>query len=155
MIYSWSAAPSRDGMCVHLRGEVDITVSDHLYEVLRDAVEQTVGTVEVDLRRVRFLDCTGIGALLRARGDALESGHVMFISGPRGIVRRVLDLTDTVTVLTADVPLHSFAPSATDRRPLGAAVVMENRAESSRRPTRATRGGHFLPRLGSAGSTEA
>jgi anti-anti-sigma factor len=139
---------------VYLAGEIDISASDHLYEVLRDAVEQTLGTVEVNLHRVRLLDCSGIRALLRARADAHESGRAMFISGPSGIVLRVLDLTDALTVLTADVPLHSSPPSATDRRPLGAAVAMQNRAEASRRPTRAARLGRHLARLVLARSTQ-
>jgi anti-sigma B factor antagonist len=112
MIYSWSVAARPDGIRVYLTGEIDLSVSDHLYEVLHDALEQTLGTVEVNLRGLQLLDCTGISALLRARLDAVRCGRVLFVSQPRGIVRRVLDLTDTLTVLTGDSPLQSSALAA-------------------------------------------
>jgi anti-sigma B factor antagonist len=98
------------GIRLYLTGEVDMSVSDHLYQVLRDALAQAHGTVEVDLRGLRLLDCTGISALLEARDDGLRRGRDMFVSKPQGIVRRVLDLTDTLAVLTADpLPVTSFA----------------------------------------------
>jgi anti-anti-sigma factor len=115
MIYSLSVSARHEGFRVSLAGEIDMSVSDHLYEVLRDALDQTLGTVEVNLRGLQLLDCTGITALLRARDDARRGGRVMFVSQPRGIVRRVLELTDTMTVLTADAPLRSSAPAAAYR----------------------------------------
>ena len=112
MIYSLSVAARPDGIRVYLTGEIDLSVSDHLYEVLHDALEQTLGTVEVNLRGLQLLDCTGISALLRARRDAVRCGRVLFVSQPRGMVRRVLEVTDTLTVLTGDSPLQSLAPAA-------------------------------------------
>jgi anti-anti-sigma factor len=110
MIYSLSMAARPEGICVYLTGEIDISVSDHLYEVLSDALEQTLDTVEVNLQGLRMLDCTGISALLRARDDARRRGRVLFVSQPRGIVRRVLDLTGTLTVLTDDARRTSSLP---------------------------------------------
>ena len=124
MICSLSVAATPEGICVYLTGEIDMSVSDHLYEVLRDAVEHTRGTVEVDLRCLHLLDCTGIRALLRARDDALRCGRVMFVSEPRGIVRRALDLTGALTALTVDVPLQSWRPYAADTRELEAAEAL-------------------------------
>jgi anti-anti-sigma factor len=119
MIYSSWMAARAEGMCVFLTGEVDLSVSDHLYEVLGDALRQSIGPIEVNLRGLRLLDCSGIAALLRARDDARQHGRVLFVSEPRGIVRRVLDLTGVLTVLTA-VPLGSSPPCGTDRRRLEA-----------------------------------
>ena len=115
MIYSLSVSARHEGIRVSLAGEIDMSVSDHLYEVLRAALDQTLGTVEVNLRGLRLLDCTGLTALLRARDDARRGGRRLFVSQPRGIVRRVLEVTDTLTVLTADVPLRSSAPAAAYR----------------------------------------
>jgi anti-sigma B factor antagonist len=110
MIYSLSVAAKPEGICVYLAGEIDISVSDHVYEGLSDALEQTLGTVEVNHQGLRILDCTGISALLRARDDARRRGRLLFVSHPQGIVRRVLDLTGTLTVLTADVRFTSSLP---------------------------------------------
>ncbi|HET6529590.1 MAG TPA: STAS domain-containing protein [Actinoplanes sp.] len=112
-------ASTPDGVCVYLGGEVDLSVSGHLYEVLGDVLDQTLGPVEVDLRDLRLLDCTGITALLRARDDAHRCGRVLMVSNARGVVRRVLDLVGTLT----EVPLAS-SPFAADRRPLEAAAAM-------------------------------
>jgi anti-anti-sigma factor len=114
MIYSLSMAARPGGLCLYLMGEIDLSVSGHLYEVLSDALNQTLGTVEVNLRGLQLLDCTGIGALLRARGDADRCGRSLFATEPQGLVQRVLRLTDTLTVLTAGRPV--LAPHANARR---------------------------------------
>ena len=119
MIYSLSVAATPEGICVYLTGEIDISVSDHLYEVLGDALEQTLGTVEVNLRGPRMLNCTGFSALRRARDDARRRGRVLFVSQPRGMVLRVLDLTGTLTVLTDDGRLTSSLPFVHSHRRTG------------------------------------
>jgi anti-sigma B factor antagonist len=113
MIYSLSMAARPGGLCLYLSGEIDMSVSGHLYEVLSDALDQTVGTVEVNLRGLQLLDCTGINALLRARCDARRCGRSLFVSEPQGLVLRVLELTDTLTALTARPP----SPRPARRRP--------------------------------------
>lgn len=120
MIYLLSLSARSDGVRVHLRGEVDLSVSGHLYEVLGDAVAQSLGTVEVDLRGLQFLDCSGIAALLRARDDARRSAQVLFVSRPRGMVRQALDLTGTLSMLTAETAPLPSPPVVTDLSPPGA-----------------------------------
>jgi hypothetical protein len=39
MIYSLSVAARHEGIRVSVAGEIDMSVSDHLYEVLRDALD--------------------------------------------------------------------------------------------------------------------
>lgn len=120
MIYSsWTAARA-EGICVYVTGEVDLSVSDHLYEVLRGTLGQTFGPLEVNLRGLQFLDCTGMSALLRAREDARRQGSALFVSEPRGIVRQVLALTGVLTVLTAAGPPESSRPFGAGRVPLEA-----------------------------------
>ena len=115
MIYSsWMAARAQ-GMCVFPTGEVDLSVSEHVYEVLADVRRQSTGPIEVNLRGLQLLDCSGIATLLRAQEDAHQHGRVLFASEPCGIVRRVLDITGVLTVLTA-IPPGSSAPYGTDRR---------------------------------------
>jgi anti-anti-sigma factor len=119
MIYSSSTAAMPDGVCVYLSGEVDVSVSDHLYQALVETLDQTVGSVEVNLRELRLLDCTGLTALIRARQNAARRGRVLFVSHAHGIVRRVLDFVSALT----EVPPGSSIPCAADRRPLAATVA--------------------------------
>jgi anti-anti-sigma factor len=113
MIYSSSLVTTPDGRCVFLTGEVDASVSGHVSDVLSDALTRTHGLVEVNLRGLQLLDCAGIVALLKARAEARRRGRVLFVSEPRGIVRRVLDITGTLTVLTTNVAV-GFMPSPVD-----------------------------------------
>jgi anti-anti-sigma factor len=118
MIYSSSTPATPGGVCVYLSGEVDISVSDHLYQTLVETLDQTVGPVEVNLRELRLLDCTGLTALIRARHYAARRRRVLFVSQAHGIVRRVLDFVGTLT----EVPPGSSTPCAADRRRLAATV---------------------------------
>ena len=114
---------------MYLSGEVDLTVSDHLYRVLGETLDQTFGPVEVNLRDLRLLDCTGLTALIRARDDAHRRGRVLFVSQAQGIVRRVLDLVGTLT----EVPPGSSPPCAIDRRPLEATMAPQRARPAPRR----------------------
>jgi anti-sigma B factor antagonist len=112
MIY-FASVEKPDGVCVRLSGEIDLSVSGRLYEVLQAVLRSTYGSVELDLHGLRLLDCTGITAILRARNDAHEDGRVLFVSNPRGIVRRVLAFAGLLTLLSADAPVSSpQAPAA-------------------------------------------
>jgi anti-anti-sigma factor len=92
-------------------GEVDLCVVDALIS----AIQSTTGTgrvdVVVDLARVTFLDCAGVGALVVGRNTARSTGCGYTVVNPQPQVRRVLELTGVLTALT--VPLQPDA--ATDR----------------------------------------
>jgi anti-sigma B factor antagonist len=75
---------------VSLHGQLDLANADEV----RDALIGIAGSrVVVDLSDLRFLDSSGIAALLAARDKVLESGHEFEVRGAKGIVRRVLDVT--------------------------------------------------------------
>jgi anti-anti-sigma factor len=54
----------------------------------------------VDLGGVTFLDCTGLGALIGARNVAVHSGRQLRVHHPQPFVRRILEVTGLVDVLT-------------------------------------------------------
>jgi anti-anti-sigma factor len=85
-------------------GEVDLATAhllrDGLLNVLR---EQALAIVDVDLAGVTFLDCTGISALLVVRNAAVHTGGQMRVSHPQPILRRVLDVTGLLGILTAPI----------------------------------------------------
>lgn len=104
---SYSATPQ--GVCIHVSGDVDLSVGDVLYDVLCDTLDHTVGTVEVNLRQVTFLDCVGLTTLLRALDHAHRRARVLFVSQPQGIALWTLGITGLLTALTADAPMQAQA----------------------------------------------
>jgi anti-anti-sigma factor len=98
---SW---PSPSTARVAVVGEVDLATAhllrDRLLGVLR---EQAPAVLVVDLAGVTFLDCTGISTLVAVRNAAVRSGRQMRVSHPQPIVRRVLDVTGLLGILTAPI----------------------------------------------------
>jgi anti-sigma B factor antagonist len=89
-------------------GEIDVATSPGLSEAL--AVAQTTsGRVIVDLRRVTFLDSTGIGVMLAALRRSRER-RGMCLVGPTPPVLRVL----AITQLTAFLPIYDSTLEAVE-----------------------------------------
>jgi anti-anti-sigma factor len=102
-----------DGVRVTLSGDVDLAVREDLRRVLAGVVAASPGAVDLDLHEVTFLDCSGIGEFIRAYLDAHSRGKILTVSRPRGTVRRLLDLTGVLAVLTAHDA--DVSPAAADR----------------------------------------
>lgn len=85
-------------------GEIDLATAPVLREklliLLRD---QSPALLVVDLAGVTFLDCAGISALVRVRNAAGEIGCQLRITYPQSFVRRVLEVTGLLGMLTAPV----------------------------------------------------
>lgn len=81
-------------------GEVDMGAVGALGAAIEDTLSSPgrVGVV-VDLARVTFLDCAGIGALVAGRNTAVGRGCGYKVVNPHGQVRRVLELTGVLAVL--------------------------------------------------------
>jgi anti-anti-sigma factor len=88
-----------DTLVLSVQGEIDLatvgTLAAHL-----DHVWERESAITVDLRRVTFLDCLGLRELLLLHEQGLASGcRVGFIQGP-DTVRRVFELTGTLSRLS-------------------------------------------------------
>jgi anti-anti-sigma factor len=82
-------------------GEIDLRTAG----ALRAAIQDTLHTphpidVVVDLGRVTFLDCAGIGALVAGRNTAVRRGRGYTVVNPQPPVRRVLDIAGVHAALT-------------------------------------------------------
>jgi anti-anti-sigma factor len=88
-------ADSRDRRLV-LHGEIDLAVRDELRAILEHAIRRSHRVTEVDLHDVTFLDCSGIGVLVAANTTAHRHRRSVIVTYPRGIVRRVLEITDVL-----------------------------------------------------------
>jgi len=82
------------GARVSVAGDVDLATVGQLDQGIETAVDadQTTSVV-VDLAEVAFLDSSGIASLLKGRRLADGLGKPYWVTGARGIVREVLDLT--------------------------------------------------------------
>jgi anti-anti-sigma factor len=85
--------------------EVDRASIGRLQQELADALrrysEGPGGTLVVDLTAVRFLDSSGIRALLDADRAAVEHGGRVTVVGANGSVRRALEVTGVWDRLSA------------------------------------------------------
>ena len=116
----WTAdiRPYADRVVVALAGELDLSGLTDLRRVLNQANSYGV-TVEVDLAGVRFMDSSGISALIGAYHGAVAGGHTLTVTNPGGQVRRVLQITGVLDLLATP------QPSVGDRAATAAGLLPE------------------------------
>ncbi|MHC5908182.1 STAS domain-containing protein [Streptomyces sp. S6] len=88
---------------VEVTGEIDMATEGLLTEHLDAATTGEAPDVLVDLRRVEFIDCSGLRALCRAEERARRRGGRLRLVHDRSAVRRLLlaaRLTDRFAPLT-------------------------------------------------------
>ncbi|MEV6734283.1 MULTISPECIES: STAS domain-containing protein [unclassified Streptomyces] len=91
-----SADPAPEACLVAVRGDMDLDHADELRTALFQAVSRAPrgAVIDVDLRNSSFCDSAGLGALLVARCQAEDSGHVLRLAAPSHQMLRLLALTD-------------------------------------------------------------
>lgn len=95
--------PIDRALCLAVDGEIDMASAGGLETALRAVIREarTAGlAVVVDLDRVTFLDSTGLRVLVVSSQLARAAGIALRVVNPRGNVRRVLQLTGVLEVLT-------------------------------------------------------
>jgi anti-anti-sigma factor len=93
------------GLYVTALGEIDMSTSGKFRDCLTVALEQRPETLVVDLAGVKFLDSTGIAALVFAHNRATEDPSqptALTVINCQPMVRRVLEVTGLLPVLTDD-----------------------------------------------------
>ena len=79
-----------DGV-IRLRGDLDLATADRAETALAEAVRQG-GEIHLDVRELRFLDSSGLRAILSA-GQRLDGTGRLILHGPVGEPKRVLELS--------------------------------------------------------------
>jgi anti-anti-sigma factor len=82
-----------------LRGELDLTGAPRVEEHVQSALLDSAGAFVLDLSGLRFMDSTGVNALLRARALLGRERRDLVVICPPGPVRRVLELIGVVDVV--------------------------------------------------------
>lgn len=103
-LLSLRVVPDEGGCLVSLDGEVDLANVEVLESTLREAMDGGAGHVVVDMRRLSFIDSTGIACLVRLlHEDSADQLRFVYSSSPA--VLRVLQLTGVEEKLTpANLP---------------------------------------------------
>nr|WSX53641.1 STAS domain-containing protein [Streptomyces sp. NBC_00974] len=99
-----STGPNPETVVVRLSGEMDITRVSEVRTMLLRAVTRPDGPAEIviDLSDLTFCDSSGLNALLRARLEAVESGHTLRLAAPSHQMLRLLELTGTLGLFPID-----------------------------------------------------
>lgn len=97
--FSCTAERIGDDVVVTIRGELDLATRDAADEVLREAEEDAVRAVVIDLRELEFLGSTGLAMLIghaaRAAGRGVDTELI-----PSDGARRLLQMTGVDGYLT-------------------------------------------------------
>lgn len=97
-----SVSAVHEGGAVRLlvSGDVDVTAAGRFREYLAGALDLRPAALTVDLGGVTFLDSTGLSALVYALHRASDAGIGLVVTNPRPQVRRLLEVTGMLAVLT-------------------------------------------------------
>ena len=82
--------PGQLRMCIS--GELDLYREGELRTAVADLLAGRPGTLVLDLRDVKFLDSSGLRALLACRNEARTRGAALLLSVTAGPVDRLLDV---------------------------------------------------------------
>ncbi|MEU8820522.1 STAS domain-containing protein [Actinoplanes sp. NPDC048796] len=107
----WSCMVSRDGaVCtVALAGEIDMSVHEAVLAVLLLEIDASgTDAVRVDLAAVSFLGSAGLRVLVEAKQAAEARACTFVVTGAKGPVRQVLEISELLGLLTEDGPSTSL-----------------------------------------------
>jgi anti-sigma B factor antagonist len=91
----------RDGERVRigLVGELDLGTVPAVARQLEQIQAEQPGTIEIDVRRLEFLDSTGLGLLFGANRRAREAGRRLVLLKGEGPIDRILELAHVEDVI--------------------------------------------------------
>jgi anti-sigma B factor antagonist len=107
---------------VALCGELDLADAPIVASHLIAAVAAFGPSIIVDLAGLEFIDCCGLGVLVRVQKWARESGGDMYLVGPRQRVRRVLEMAGLIGFFSVYPSVEQAVTGARLARPLSAAA---------------------------------
>jgi anti-sigma B factor antagonist len=103
MSVGWETSDRADGILVELTGELDISSATGVESRLIEVEQREPKRLVLDLRRVNFIDSTGLSMIINADGRARKAGRRLTIVSGDGVPRRILrtvGLEDRLDVLS-------------------------------------------------------
>jgi len=99
-----------------LRGEYDMLNASELESsLLRFAHDCGGGSITIDAEQLRFIDSSGIGALLRVREVMESEGRTLRVVNLPASTRRVLEVLDLTARFGVEPPGDGSVDPASDR----------------------------------------
>lgn len=94
-------SPEGSVLTAHLSGELDQYSAERARAELERALrDEGITRIEFDLKRVTFMDSSGVGVILGRYRRMLERGGSMGILNAKGGVERLLRLSGVYTLCT-------------------------------------------------------
>ena len=99
MIFDLQVANQGSTSVVRISGDVDVYTAPRFDECLQSLIADGKTSIAVDLENCTYFDSEGIKALIKAMRKV--NGQVsLIITGARGIVLRIFEITGIKTLLT-------------------------------------------------------
>lgn len=98
--FACEVEPERDGVRVVPSGDLDMATAPVLEGCLRELRESGFRRLIVDLRRLDFIDSTGLRLLLARDAEARSDGFSFALIPGSSSVQRIFELTQTRDALT-------------------------------------------------------
>jgi anti-anti-sigma factor len=92
---------------VELVGEIDAATRTATIDEVRRALSREPLAIAVDLSRVSFMDCAGLGALVEARAIAEQAGCALYARSPSRPAAWLLELAGLLDHLTGPESSHA------------------------------------------------
>src|SRR5918911_1339036 len=90
MSVGWETSELDGGYHVELSGELDISSASSVESRLIELEQRAPERLILDLRRVNFIDSTGLSMIINADGRAKKAGRTLTIVSGDGVPLRIL-----------------------------------------------------------------
>ena len=105
---------------IDVSGEIDLYNAFRLKEVVRGMVEKRIRIFILNLKKVSYIDSSGIGALLSINAQLAQAGRAFRIVNVARPVMHVMELTKLVGFLPIDgSELDAIESVAGAKKPVG------------------------------------
>ncbi len=99
---------AEEGRAIRLRlvGEMDMSTVPTFEEVFSSVLDERRDRLVIDLSRVKFMDSSGLNALIRARNAMDDRGLDLVISGVSDQVRHLFEVSGLTTAFMFTPSYH-------------------------------------------------
>jgi anti-sigma B factor antagonist len=95
-----SVVPAADGAVVHAGGELDMSTTDQLSDVINGLLREGHRRIVLDLTNLTFCDSLGLGTLIVLTRAARKQQTSLVLRNPGPFLTRMLDVTGVREGLT-------------------------------------------------------
>jgi anti-sigma B factor antagonist len=97
---------------ITLAGELDLDAAPALREMVENCLRERIRTIDIDLSALDFCDVSGLNAFLAAAERIASQGGSLRLHHLPPVMARLLELSDTASVLCAAHPAPACRPAS-------------------------------------------